>query len=85
MPTPESTPIEELRKQWKIVGMQAEAKSLKALPLLTFPAEKPDRWIDYVLVRPAEKWEVVEVRVIEEAVASDHRPLLAAVRKVDNK
>jgi endonuclease/exonuclease/phosphatase family metal-dependent hydrolase len=52
-----------------------------AVPLLTYPADKPEKWIDYVLVRPAEKWEVVEVRVIEEAVASDHRPLLAVVRR----
>jgi endonuclease/exonuclease/phosphatase family metal-dependent hydrolase len=61
--------------------MQAEAKSSKALPLLTFPADKPDRWIDYIMVRPAEKWEVVEVRVLEEPVASDHRPLLAVLRR----
>jgi endonuclease/exonuclease/phosphatase family metal-dependent hydrolase len=78
---PDSKPIEEFRKQWKVVGLQAEAKSPKAGPLLTFPADKPDRWIDYVMVRPAEKWEVVEVRVLNEAVASDHRPLLAVLRQ----
>jgi endonuclease/exonuclease/phosphatase family metal-dependent hydrolase len=78
---PESGPIEEFRKQWKIAGMQADAKPPAATPLLTFPADKPDRWIDYVMVRPAEKWEVVEVRVIEESVASDHRPLLAVLRR----
>jgi endonuclease/exonuclease/phosphatase family metal-dependent hydrolase len=50
--------------------------------LLTFPSGEPTKWIDYVLVRPAERWEVVEVRVIEERVASDHRPLLAVLRKV---
>jgi endonuclease/exonuclease/phosphatase family metal-dependent hydrolase len=79
--TPESQPIEELRKQWQVVGLQAEAKPSSALPILTFPAEKPDKWIDYVLVRPAEKWEVIEVRVIDEGVASDHRPLLAVLRR----
>lgn len=78
---PGSAPVEEFRKQWLIAGMQAEAKSPKALPLLTFPADRPEKWIDYVLVRPAEKWEVVEVRVIEEAAASDHRPLLAVLRR----
>jgi endonuclease/exonuclease/phosphatase family metal-dependent hydrolase len=75
--------MEEFRKQWKVAGLQSEAKTQSAVPLLTFPAEKPEKWIDYVLVRPAEKWEVVEVRVIEEAVASDHRPLLAVLRRVD--
>jgi endonuclease/exonuclease/phosphatase family metal-dependent hydrolase len=79
--TPESGPIEELRKQWQIAGMEAEAKPSSALPILTFPAEKPDKWIDYVLVRPAEKWEVVEVRVLDEGVVSDHRPLLAVLKR----
>jgi endonuclease/exonuclease/phosphatase family metal-dependent hydrolase len=78
---PDSKPIEEFRKQWKVAGLQAEAKAPNAVPLLTFPAEKPDRWIDYVMVRPAEEWEVVEVRVLEESVASDHRPLLAVLRR----
>jgi len=78
---PGSAPIEEFRKEWKIAGMQSDAKPQAAAPLLTFPADKPAKWIDYVLVRPAEKWEVVEVRVIEEAVASDHRPLLAVLRR----
>jgi endonuclease/exonuclease/phosphatase family metal-dependent hydrolase len=82
--TPESGPIKEFRKQWKIAGMQAEAKSPKAVPLLTFPAEKPDKWIDYVMMRPADKWEVVEVRVLDEGVASDHRPLLAVLRMKKN-
>jgi endonuclease/exonuclease/phosphatase family metal-dependent hydrolase len=78
---PDSKPMEEFRKQWKIVGLQSDAKPANAPPLLTFPAEKPDRWIDYVLVRPAEEWEVVEVRVLDESVASDHRPLLAVLKR----
>lgn len=80
--TPESEPMEEFRKQWKIVGAQNDAKPQAAVPLLTFPADKPEKWIDYVLVRPADKWEVVEVRVLDEGVASDHRPLLAVLRRV---
>jgi endonuclease/exonuclease/phosphatase family metal-dependent hydrolase len=78
---PDSKPMEEFRKQWKIVGLESDAKPANSPPLLTFPAEKPDRWIDYVLVRPAEEWEVVEVRVIDESVASDHRPLLTVLRR----
>jgi endonuclease/exonuclease/phosphatase (EEP) superfamily protein YafD len=35
-----------------------------------------------VLVRPADRWQVVEVRVLEEPIASDHRPLLAVLRKM---
>lgn len=79
---PESKPIDEFRKQWKIAGLQAEAKSPTSTPLLTFPAHKPDRWIDYVMMRPADQWEVVEVRVLDEGVASDHRPMLTVLRQV---
>ncbi len=49
-------------------------------PLPTIPVAEPRRQIDYVLFRPAEGWEVVDVRVLDEAVASDHRPILAVLR-----
>jgi len=47
--------------------------------LLTSPASKPSRQIDYVLVRPASRWRAVETHVLDEAVASDHRPVLAVL------
>jgi endonuclease/exonuclease/phosphatase family metal-dependent hydrolase len=78
--TPESAPIHEFAKEWKIAGSDgADAKGI-----LTFPADKPDRRIDYVMYRPANKWKVVEVRVLDEAVASDHRPVLTVLRRVDS-
>lgn len=52
-------------------------------PTLTFPADVPNRQIDYILVRPAPRWKVVELRVLDEPVASDHRPLLAVIELVD--
>jgi endonuclease/exonuclease/phosphatase family metal-dependent hydrolase len=76
---PDSRVIAELAKRWKIVG----AKRNGTAPLMTFPADKPDRWIDYVMVRPAEKWKIVEVRALEEPIASDHRPLLAVLQETD--
>ena len=69
---PESRAIKEFEKEWKIAGDDA--------PLLTFPAEKPDRSIDYVMYRPADEWKVEQVRVLDEPVASDHRPVLAVLR-----
>src|SRR6202008_3862139 len=54
----------------------ANPSAVEVVPILTFPAEKPDKWIDYVMVRPADAWEVVEVRVLDDGVASDHRPVL---------
>jgi len=49
-------------------------------PFETFPADGPQREIDFVMLRPAEAFEVVEHRVIAESVASDHRPLLVVLR-----
>ena len=45
----------------------------------TVPAEKPSRRIDYVLLRPKGRWRVVGVTVLDEPVASDHRPVLAVL------
>jgi endonuclease/exonuclease/phosphatase family metal-dependent hydrolase len=47
--------------------------------LPTIPVAKPARQIDYVLFRPAHRWRAVETRVLDEAVASDHRPLFAVL------
>src|SRR4051794_7461666 len=49
--------------------------------MLSSPSEKPTSWIDYVMCRPADQWKVVEVRVLDEAVASDHRPVLAVLQR----
>ena len=51
-------------------------------PLLTYPSGKPAKQIDYVLYRPAARWKEVEARVIDEPVASDHRPLLVVLELV---
>lgn len=40
----------------------------------------PDiRTIDYVLVRKSDPWQVIETRVIDDRVASDHRPVLVVL------
>ena len=64
--------------------MAAFAKNWKrtnAEVLPTYPAAEPNNQIDYILVRPADQWNVMEVRVLDEAVASDHRGLLAVLRR----
>ena len=48
-------------------------------PLPTIPVGNPERQIDFVLVRPAARWKVVETAVLDEAAASDHRPLIAVL------
>jgi endonuclease/exonuclease/phosphatase family metal-dependent hydrolase len=49
----------------------------------TVPVTKPVRQIDYILVRPKDRWKVVETQVLDEAVASDHRAIFAVIELVD--
>lgn len=53
-------------------------------PMPTFPVAEPTRQIDYILVRPSNRWRVVEVRVLDEKVASDHRPIFAVLELIDD-
>ncbi len=68
--TPDSKPLALLTAQWTVAT---------ADELFTFPAGKPTKQIDYVLFRPAGAFKIVETKVIDEPVASDHRPLLAVL------
>ena len=61
-----------LTEHWFVVGKEGEVD--------TFPADAPAREIDFVVIRPADAFEVVEHRAIAESLASDHRPLLAVFR-----
>lgn len=71
--TPDSAVLAALQKNWKNATSEEHP---------SFPARKPTRQIDYVLMRPAATWEVVETRILEAPVASDHRPLLAVLRRI---
>lgn len=63
---PDSEPINRLeRAGWTHTGFAP-----------TFPSDAPDRMIDYVLVRPSSRFRVIEHRVLDEAIASDHRALV---------
>ena len=66
----DSRVLEEFAKTWAY-------SSLEEIP--TVPVGKPARQIDYVLLRPAERWRVIETKVLAEAVASDHRAILAVL------
>jgi endonuclease/exonuclease/phosphatase family metal-dependent hydrolase len=46
----------------------------------TIPAEKPIHKIDYVLVPKDSPWKVVSTKVLDEPVASDHRPVVVELR-----
>jgi endonuclease/exonuclease/phosphatase family metal-dependent hydrolase len=47
----------------------------------TVPSVKPTREIDFAVFRPALALTVVSYRVLDEAVASDHRPILIEVSR----
>ena len=66
---PGSEPMNLLSQQWSYAA--------QGDPQPTAPSVRPRRKIDYIMYKPKERWKVVEVRVIDEKVASDHCPVLA--------
>ncbi len=66
--TPDSDVLQLLERWWHIPK--------KPHDRLTFPSVNPRREIDFIMYRPAQKFRVVGYRVIEEPLASDHRPVL---------
>ena len=69
--TPESEPIMILKKYW--------IDSFGDKPEPTYSSNNPQKKIDYIMFRPAEKWEVIENRVICDTVASDHCAVLSVL------
>jgi endonuclease/exonuclease/phosphatase family metal-dependent hydrolase len=68
---PDSRPIQELQQRW----WRTNEKTM-----LTFPSPIPVKQIDYVLYYPAQRWCVLETKVLDEPIASDHRPVLAVLK-----
>lgn len=46
----------------------------------TFSSDKPTVEIDFIFAAPQSKWSVQKVKVIDEPIASDHRPVLAVLQ-----
>lgn len=64
---PEGNTIQSLLSSW--------CSTLSLYGWHTFPSLKPDRQIDHILFRPKERWRVVRAEVLDEPMASDHRPI----------
>jgi endonuclease/exonuclease/phosphatase family metal-dependent hydrolase len=45
----------------------------------TFSSTRPEREIDYIFAGPAARWNVRQVEVVREPMASDHRPVVATM------
>jgi endonuclease/exonuclease/phosphatase family metal-dependent hydrolase len=69
--TPGSNQIDLLLSQWSYAALDN--------PEPTHPSTKPARKIDYIMYKPKDRWKVVEVRVIDEKVASDHCPVFVVL------
>ena len=73
---PESGFIKELQKDFQILSNQKQH---------TFPAPDPKETIDYIatLKQNAKGFAVISAKVINEPMASDHRPILVELRTVE--
>ena len=73
---PGSAPINILEEVWT---PSYKADKLK----YTFPSEKPSKKIDYVMYYPENRWKVLETKVIQDAIASDHCAYLVVLELLD--
>lgn len=71
---PGSEPIHILNKQWTISSKNNEPTS---------PSINPRGKIDYIMYKSAKKWRVIESKVIDERIASDHNPVLTVFELLD--
>ena len=46
----------------------------------TYPADTPNVKLDYIMIFPKQRHDTISARVIEETVASDHRPLVCELK-----
>ncbi|MCG6158237.1 endonuclease/exonuclease/phosphatase family protein [Rubinisphaera margarita] len=74
--TPDSETLAIFKQAWT---------SANSDPLATVPVDRPRRQIDYVLFQPQERWRVVNVEVLPEAIASDHRAIFAVLELLPEK
>ena len=73
--TPESRTMKGFHALGRDASKPADARK-------TFPADDPEIEIDFIVTGPADGWEMHEVEVLEESVASDHRPVIAILRPI---
>lgn len=73
---PESIPIKILEEIWM-------PSYNKVNPEFTFPSDNPSKKIDYVMFYPKNRWRVIETKVIQDTVASDHCAYLVILELLD--
>lgn len=68
---PDGPVLDRLRRDWVVFTKRGEPT--------TYPADQPDREIDFLMTRGRDPIRVVDHVVIDEPLASDHRPLVVEV------
>lgn len=63
--TPESKTINILEKVWTPSSDLSD-------PVFTYPSDNPNKKIDYIMYYPNNRWRVVETKIIQDTIASDH-------------
>lgn len=66
---PGSPPMETLAREWTLVSGTDPAEP-------TCCGNTPKSKIDHVFVKSSDRWRVIEHRVVDEPLASDHRPVV---------
>ncbi len=72
--TPDSVPVGVLLERWTHAMDEAVAPSV--------PSVNPTARIDYIFYQPASRFRLVTAEVVDEAMASDHRPVFAVLELV---
>jgi len=65
---PQTAVMDHLSESWQVVD--------KGEDHFTFPSYDPAREIDFFLLQPSGRFEILSQRVLDEPVISDHRPLM---------
>jgi endonuclease/exonuclease/phosphatase family metal-dependent hydrolase len=74
---PGSTPINILEEIWTSSYNQDN-------PAPTFPSKEPRIKIDYVMFKPGKNWKVIDTKVIQDPIASDHCAYLVTLELAKN-
>jgi endonuclease/exonuclease/phosphatase family metal-dependent hydrolase len=74
---PESRPMQTILEHWNDTAANNQEP--------TIPSDKPRVKIDWILTLKSQNWRVISSQVLEEKVASDHRPVLVELEWAGKK
>jgi endonuclease/exonuclease/phosphatase family metal-dependent hydrolase len=60
-----------------LLSQSATAASKPAEDRFTFSSTRPEREIDFLMAAPGSRWRFFNTMVVDEPIASDHRPVVA--------